>query len=87
MAVMATIFVAAAHHNTALTASPIKWGLIYVLVTYVVMNLIVVPLRFPAAWPPKPLGIATQLFGHLVLVGIPIGLIAARHISRVPIKK
>ena len=46
-------------------------GLAYGLVTYVVMNLIVVPLRFPAAWPPKSLlGIGTQLFAHIVLVGI-----------------
>jgi hypothetical protein len=87
MAVMAGIFVAAAHYRPALTASPIKWGLIYGFVTYVVMNLIVVPLRFPAAWPPKPLGIATQLFAHLVLVGIPIALIAARRLPRASLKK
>jgi hypothetical protein len=86
MAVMAAIFVAAARHRPALTASPIKWGLIYGLVTRVVMNLVVVPLRFPAAWPPKPLGIATQVFAHLVLVGIPIALIAARRIPRAPLK-
>ena len=54
--------------------------MIYGLITYVVMNLIVVPLRFPAAWPPKPIGIATQLFAHIVLVGIPIALIAARRL-------
>ena len=58
-------------------AKPIQWGVIYGLVTYVAMNLVVVPLRF-GNWPPKPLSIATQLFAHIVLVGIPIALITAR---------
>jgi hypothetical protein len=79
MAIMAAVFVAAARHKPSLTAQPIQWGVIYGLLTYVVMNLIVVPLRF-GNWPPKPLSIATQLFAHIVLVGIPIALIAARHL-------
>ena len=37
--------------------------MIYGLITYVVMNLVVVPLRF-APLPPKPLSIATQLFAQ-----------------------
>ena len=78
MAIMAAAFVIAAQRLPALTAKPIQWGVIYGLITYVAMNLIVVPLRFPAAWPPKPISIGTQLFAHIVLVGIPIALIAAR---------
>ena len=78
MAIMATIFVLAARRFPDLVASPLKWGVFYGLVTFVVMNWIVVPLRFPAAWPPKPLGIATQLFAHIVLVGIPFAYITAR---------
>ena len=81
MAIMATVFVAAARHKPDLTAQPIKWGVIYGLVTYVVMNLIVVPLRF-GNWPPKPLSVATQLFAHIVLVGLPIALITARQLRR-----
>jgi hypothetical protein len=80
MAIMAAIFVIAAQRLPVLTAKPIQWGVIYGLVTYVAMNLIVVPLRFPAAWPPKPIAIATQLFAHIALVGIPIALIAARRL-------
>jgi hypothetical protein len=80
MAIMAAVFVLVAERRPGLTGKPIQWGVIYGLVTYVVMNLIVVPLRFPAAWPPKPIGIATQLFAHIVLVGIPIALIAARRL-------
>lgn len=78
MAIMAAIFVIAARRFPDLVASPLKWGVIYGLVTFVAMNWIVVPLRFPAAWPPKPLGIATQLFAHIVLVGIPFAYITAR---------
>ena len=78
MAIMAAVFVVIAQSRTALISAPLKWGVIYGLITYVVMNLIVVPLRWPAAWPPKPVGIGTQLFCHILLVGIPIALIAAR---------
>ena len=78
MAVMAATFVTAARGMPMLVHNPIPSGVAYGLITYVVMNLIVVPLRFPAAWPPKPVGVATQLFCHIVLVGIPIALIVAR---------
>jgi hypothetical protein len=84
MAAMAAIFVLAASRRPALTARPLLWGFVYGLVTYVVMNLIVVPLRWPAAFPPSPRGVATQLFCHIVLVGIPIALIAARHLRSRP---
>lgn len=75
--VMATIFAVAAQQRPALLEKPIQSGLIYGLITYVAMNLIVVPLRF-GNWPPTPRSIATQLFAHIVLVGIPIALIVAR---------
>ena len=58
--------------------SPIKWGVIYGLITYLAMNWIVVPLRFDKPLPPSALSIATQLLAHVVLVGIPFALIAAR---------
>ena len=64
----------------ALLDKPLLSGFIYGLITYVVMNLIVVPLRFPAAWPPKALSIATQLFAHIVLVGWPTAFIARRYL-------
>ena len=47
---------------------------LYGLITYAVMNWLVVPLRFDTPLPPKPLSIATQLFAHIVLVGIPMAL-------------
>lgn len=82
MAIMVTIFMLAASRWRRLWERPLPWGLLYGLVTYVAMNLIVVPLRWPAAFPPSPLSVATQLFCHIVLVGIPIALIARRHLRR-----
>jgi hypothetical protein len=80
MAAMAAVFVLAAERKPELVAKPIQWGIIYGLITYAVMNWVVVPLRFDTSLPPKPLSIATQLFAHIVLVGIPIALVAARYL-------
>ena len=79
MAIMVTIFVVAAARWPALTAKPLQWGVIYGLVTYVAMNLVVVPLRFGTL--PSARGVATQLFCHIVLVGIPIAWIASRQLG------
>jgi hypothetical protein len=80
MAVMVAVFVIAARSRPHLIDMPFRAGLAYGVITYFVMNLIVVPLRFPAAWPPKPLAIATQLFAHIVLVGLPTAYIARRNL-------
>jgi hypothetical protein len=79
MAVMAAVYMIAADRRPALRAKPLQWGVIYGLTTYVVMNLIVVPLRFAGAFPPGPRAVATQIFCHIVLVGLPIAWIASRH--------
>jgi hypothetical protein len=84
MAIMVTVFVLAAERLPDLTRAPLKWGVLYGLATYVVMNLIVVPLRFPAAFPPSPLSVATQLFAHVILVGLPIALITSRTLTLRP---
>jgi hypothetical protein len=84
MAIMVAAYVLIAARRPALVARPLQWGVIYGLVTYVVMNLIVVPLRFAGAFPPPTRAILTQLFCHVALVGIPIALIAARHLKTRP---
>ena len=78
MAIMAAAYARFAVARPAILDQPIQWGLLYGLATYVVMNWIVVPLRFDAPLPPSPRAIATQLFAHILLVGIPIALIVAR---------
>ena len=82
MAIMVAVYVFAAARRPALRARPVLWGVLYGLATYVVMNLIVVPLRFAGAFPPGTRSVVTQLFCHIVLVGIPIAWIAARHLRR-----
>jgi len=80
MAIMVAWFMIAARNVPALTDKPWLAGLIYGLITWAVMNLIVLPLRFPAAWPPKPMAIGTQLFAHIVLVGLPTAYITRRYL-------
>jgi hypothetical protein len=80
MAIMVAVFVVAARSRPALLDKPLLWGLVYGLITYVAMNLIVVPLRFTAAWPPKALSIGTQLFAHIMLVGWPTAFIIRRYL-------
>ena len=82
MAIMAAIFMALVNHRPALLDTPLRTGVAFGVVTYIVMNLIVVQLRFHPPFPPKSLSIATQLFAHIVLVGIPFALIAARMVNR-----
>ena len=79
MAIMVAVFVLAARRWPALLDKPLLSGLVYGLITYAVMNLIVVPLRFPEAWPPKALSVATQLFAHIALVGWPTAFVARRY--------
>ncbi len=70
MAIMATVFVLITSSKPTLLERPILTGTVYGLVTYLVLDLIIVPLRFAGAFPPKPVSIVTQLFAHIVLVGI-----------------
>ena len=79
MAIMASILMQFVRERPQLLDKPILLGVVYGLITYAVMNLVVVPLRFDAPLPPSGLSIATQLFAHIVLVGLPMSLVAARY--------
>ena len=78
MAIMVAAYVLLADRRPALKANPALYGVAYGLITYVIMNLIVVPLRFHTPLPPSALAICTQLFCHVVLVGLPIAFIARK---------
>lgn len=80
MGIMAAAFIIVAQQRPAILDTPIRSGMAYGLVTYVVMNLVVVPVRFDVKLPPSTTSITTQLFAHIVLVGIPFALIAARNL-------
>ena len=80
MAIMVAVFMLAARASQRLLDRPWLAGLVYGLITYVVLDLIVVPLRFPAAWPPSTLSITTQLFAHIALVGWPTAFMARKYL-------
>ena len=80
MAIMVAVYVALARRTPRLRETPLLWGAAYGVVSYVVMNLIVVPLRFGAGLPPSLVGFVTQFSFHILLVGIPIALVAARYL-------
>ena len=80
MAIMAVVFMLAVRRLPSLLDRPILSGVIYGLITYVVMNLIVVPLRFGSPLPSAPVQIASQFFAHIVLVGLPIAFVARRYL-------
>ena len=60
MAIMVAAFVIAVSRRPSLNRNPILAGIVYGLITYVVMNWLVVPLRFDTPLPPKALSIATS---------------------------
>lgn len=82
MAAMVTVFVLAARARPALLDRPALAGLAYGLLTYFAMNWLIVPLRFDAPLPLKPIAIATQLFAHIVLVGLTTAFVARRYLRR-----
>jgi hypothetical protein len=81
MAIMAAALMLFVRERPQSLEKPILLGVAYGLVTYAVMNWLVVPLRFDTPLPLKPTPMATQLFAHIVLVGIPMALIAARNLK------
>jgi|SRR5689334_11975280 len=81
MAIMATIFVLIVRARPVLLETPWRTALAYGLITYFAMNWLVVPLRFHTPLPPKALSIATQLFAHIVLVGLVFAFVARRFVT------
>jgi hypothetical protein len=84
IAIMAAIFMWIVRLRPALLDTPYRTALAYGVVTYFAMNWLVVPLRFGSPLPPKTLSIVTQLFAHIVLVGIPFALVAVRYLKPRP---
>jgi hypothetical protein len=76
MAIMVTGFVLLARLRPQLLDTPVRSATAYGVLTYFAMNWLVVPLRFGTPLPPKTLSVVTQLFAHLILVGLPTAFIA-----------
>lgn len=83
MAVMVSVFVAAASRHELLIRKPIVSGVIYGLALYLVMYWIVLPARWPAAFPQTGAWqVGNCLFSHLICVGIPMALVTAHALRR-----
>jgi hypothetical protein len=80
MAIMATALMMLVRWKPERLETPLLTGIAFGVATYFIMNWLIVPLRFGTPLPPKPLSIATQLFAHIVLVGLPMAYIAARYL-------
>ena len=80
MACMVTAYMVVARQAPLLLRHPLVAGSAYGLALWFIMYWLVRPLRWERLpHPTDPKAIAGQLFCHLILVGIPIALVAARH--------
>lgn len=80
MAIMVTILILLILRRPQLLDTPWRTALAYGVLTYFVMNWAVVPLRFHTPLPPKLVPFTTQMFAHVVLVGLPATFIARRYV-------
>ena len=80
MACIVTAYMLVARQSRLLLDRPILAGTLYGILLWLVMYWVVLPLRFSAPHPSQLAAIAQQLFCHIVLVGIPIGLVASRYL-------
>jgi len=77
MAVMAAVFILARDRIAWVRAHTLIAAALYGVVLWLVMYGLVLPLRFGAPFPSHdPTALAKQLFAHVVLVGLTIGLVA-----------
>lgn len=82
MSCMVLAYMIAAPRLPVLLRHPVIAGLAYGLLLWLIMYWVVRPLRWPTMpLPHEPGAIAGQLFCHLILVGLPIALIAARNLK------
>ena len=79
MAVMVSIFILARDRSALVRNHTLIAAALYGIGLWLVMYGLVLPLRFGAPFPSAdPVEIAKQLFAHVVLVGLAIGLVAKR---------
>ena len=70
--VVAALYALAARRLPALLRQPVRWGLLYGVVVYLVMNYVVLPLSAIGAAPRFTLsGFANGVLFHALLVGLP----------------
>ena len=77
---MVTVYMVAARQWRVLLDRPILAGALYGIALWLVMYWVVRPARWHMPYPGDPVAIAKQLFCHVILVGITIGLVARRYL-------
>lgn len=75
-AVVVATYVAASRRFEELARSPWRWGPLYGVAVFAVMNFVVVPLSAAGGRPPRPLALMNCLLANIVCVGIPAALFA-----------
>ena len=75
---MAGAWYAAARRWPILVDQPLRFGMLYGLVLYVVMNYVVVPLSSAQPGSRDPLWVGLTVAVHALLIGVPIALAARR---------
>jgi hypothetical protein len=79
MAAMVGVWFAAAARIPALRRPWWLSGTLYGVILYLVMNAIVLPLRFGAPFPPADLAKgAIALFPHIAFIGLPLAWLSMR---------
>ena len=79
MAIIATVFIVARDRIALLRAYPITSAALYGFGVWLVMYGIVLHQRFGVPFPSSdPIAIAKQLFAHVILVGVTIGMVARK---------
>lgn len=79
MSVMVSVYVLLLRRWSWTGSHPIAAGSVYGLALWCVMYLAVLPLRWPTILQHlTPLSLGEQWLSHIALVGIPIGVLAAR---------
>jgi hypothetical protein len=77
MSVMVSAYLLASRRIAFTTRQPLISGALYGVLLFCVMYLIVLPLRWPEAFPlTDPRLIARELFPHIFFVGIPLAFMA-----------
>ena len=75
---MAAAYAAAARRWPALARRPGRYGILYGLLLYAVMNYVVVPLSAAKPGSRDPLWVGLSIAVHALLIGVPIALAVRR---------
>ncbi len=75
---MAATYYLAAGRWSSLRQRPMRYGAVYGLVLYTIMNYVVVPLSAAGAGSKDPLWMALSIAVHALLIGVPIALFTRR---------